>query len=140
LWIADPRASTNPDAMSERSEEAPEPTLLHILGQDEELHIQARSVDSTVAITDRRLIVTSGDRVELDIPYEQLRRVQFDIERGRPATLVLVPEWPSDRPQVLAIPPEEYEHAAMGIGRIGQYLARTGSSATQPPRKQSASG
>jgi hypothetical protein len=125
--------------MSERSEEAPEPTLLHVLRPDEELHIQARSMDSVVAITDRRVIVTSGERVELDIPYEQLRRVQFDIERGRPATLVIVPEWPSDRPQVLAIPPEEYERAALGIGRIGQYLDETRSTAG-PPRDQSAKG
>jgi hypothetical protein len=122
--------------MSERSEEALEPTLLHILRPDEELHIQARSMDSVVAITDRRLIVTSGERVELDIPYEQLRRVQFDIERGRPATLVIVPEWPSDRPQVLAIPPEDYERAALGIGRIGQYLDETRSTAS-PPRDAS---
>jgi len=121
--------------MSERSEEALEPTLLHILRADEELHIQARSMDSVVAITDRRVIVTSGERVELDIPYEQLRRVQFDIERGRPATLVIVPEWPSDRPQVLAIPPEEYERAALGIGRIGQHLDES-RSAPSPPRDQ----
>jgi hypothetical protein len=121
--------------MSERSEEALEPTLLHVLRPDEELHIQARSMDSVVAITDRRVIVTSGERVELDIPYEQLRRVQFDIERGRPATLVIVPEWPSDRPQVLAIPPEEYERAALGIGRIGQYLDES-RSAPSPARDQ----
>lgn len=123
------------ERMSERSEEALEPTLLHILRADEELHIQARSMDSVVAITDRRVIVTSGERVELDIPYEQLRRVQFDIERGRPATLVIVPEWPSDRPQVLAIPPEEYERAALGIGRIGQHLDES-RSAPSPPRDQ----
>ena len=121
------------EPMGERSEEALEPTLLHTLRADEELHIQARSMDSVVAITDRRVIVTSGERVELDIPYEQLRRVQFDIERGRPATLVIVPEWPSDRPQVLAIPPEEYERAALGIGRIGLYLDET-RSAAGPPR------
>jgi hypothetical protein len=130
------RAALDPagkgDAMSERREDTSEPSLLHILGPGEELHIQARSMDSTVAITDRRLIVTSGERVELDIPYEQLRRVQFDIERGRPATLVIVPEWPSDRPQVLAIPPEEYERAAVGVGRIGQYLDET-RSASGPP-------
>jgi len=108
---------------------------LHVLRPDEELHIQARSMDSVVAITDRRVIVTSGARVELDIPYEQLRRVQFDIERGRPATLVIVPEWPSDRPQVLAIPPEEYERAALGIGRIGQHLDES-RSAPSPPRNQ----
>jgi hypothetical protein len=124
--------------MSDRREDSPEPVLLHILRPDEALHIQARSVDSTVAITSRRLIVTSGERVELDIPYDQLRRVQFDIERGRPATLVIVPEWPTDRPQVLSIPPEEYEHAAYGVGRIGQYLDQTQSASRQPSRNQSA--
>ncbi len=84
--------------------------------------------------------VTSGERVELDIPYEQLRRVQFDIERGRPATLVIVPEWPSDRPQVLAIPPEEYERAAIGVGRIGQYLDETQSASPHVPDKRQADG
>jgi hypothetical protein len=127
-------------AMRERREDAPEPSLVHVLGPGEEVHIQARSMDSTVAITDRRVIVTSGERVELDIPYEQLRRVQFDIERDRPATLVIVPEEPSNRPQVLAIPPEEYERAAMGIGRIGQYLDETRSAPTHVPDGRPADG
>jgi hypothetical protein len=112
------------------------PALLQILEPDEELHIQARSTEATLAITNRRLIVASGDRVDLDIPYEQLRRIELDIERGRPATLVIVPEWPSDRPQVLAIPPEEYERAALGIGRIGRYLDETRTSG-HPPGAQS---
>jgi hypothetical protein len=123
--------------MGDRRENGHEPVLPHILRPDEALHIQARSVDSTVAITDRRIIVTSGERVELDISYAQLRRIQFDIERGRPATLVIVPEWPTDRPQVLSIPPEEYEHAALGIGRIGQYLDQAQSASAQPLRDQS---
>jgi hypothetical protein len=126
--------------MSERRELSPEPSLLHILQPDEELRIQARSVDATVAITDRRLLVTSGERVDLDISYEQLRRVQFDIERGRPATLVIVPEWPSDRPQVLAIPAEEYERAAMVVGRIGQHLDEAGSTSMHVPERHPAGG
>ena len=41
------------------------------------------------------------------LPIEELRRIQFDIERTRPATLVIVPELASHEPQVLAIPHEQ---------------------------------
>jgi hypothetical protein len=115
--------------MSEDREDTVEPALLHILQPDEELRIQARSLEATLAVTDRRLLVATGDRVALDIPFEQLRRVQFDIERGRPATLVIVPEWPSDRPQVLAIPTDEYEQTAIALARIGQRLDESAASA-----------
>lgn len=37
----------------------------------------------------------------LDVSIDNLRRVQFDIERERPATLVVVPQQPTDEPQVL---------------------------------------
>jgi len=52
-----------------------------------------------------------------------LRRIQFDVERRRPATLVLVPELPRDEPQVLAIEPERYEEVADALVIIGRRLA-----------------
>ena len=61
----------------------------------------------------------------LDISYDRLRRIQFDIERSRPATLVIVPESPSDEPQLLAIPPEEYERAARALAVIGERLSES---------------
>jgi hypothetical protein len=47
----------------------------------------------------RRLSISSwrrDDRVRLNVPIENVRRIQFDIERDRPATLVIVPDSPSD--------------------------------------------
>ena len=59
-------------------------------------------------------------------PYvnvENLRRVEFDIERDRPATLVVVPVSPQDEPQVLAVQPEEYEGVANALVVIRCRLA-----------------
>ena len=100
------------------------PPILRLLEADEPLHGQARAEDAILLVTDRRLAVaTTDDRFDLDIPFDRLRRVQFDIERTRPATLVLVPESPSDRPQVLAIPSTEYESAAQVLAVIGKRLS-----------------
>ena len=55
-------------------------------------------------VTDHRLAVSNEERLALDIEIAALRRIQFDIERDRPATLVIVPDHALDEPQVLAIP------------------------------------
>ena len=94
-----------------------------ILEPDEEIEVRARAMNAVVAITDRRLAVASSDRIALDIPYSGLRRIQFDIERTRPATLVVVPEHPSHAPQVLAIPVEEYEAVTRALAIIGRRIA-----------------
>ena len=73
-------------------------------------------------VTDRRLAVIAGARVILDIPFERLRRVQFDIERNRPATLVLVPEQATDEPQVLTIPVEAYAEVSRGLAILGRKI------------------
>src|SRR3977135_1852505 len=109
--------------MTENHDHSLEAPLLHLLQPDEKVHIQPRSIDATLAITDSRVVVATGQRVALDIPYDSLRRIQFDIERDRPATLVLVPDSPTDQPQVLAIPPEEYERTCMALAEIGRRLA-----------------
>jgi hypothetical protein len=70
----------------------------------ETVHRITRTTDAHMLVTDRRVAIAAGERLALDIPYHRLRRVQFDLERRRPATLVLVPEHPTDEPQVLAIP------------------------------------
>ena len=76
--------------------------------------------------TDRRMAVLDGGRVALDLPYHRLRRIQFDIERQRPATLVIVPESPADEPQVISIPPEEYQEVADVLVAVGRNLTATG--------------
>jgi hypothetical protein len=59
----------------------------------------------------------------LDVAIDNVRRIQFDIERGRPATLVVVPEHPADEPQVLAVPPEQYRAVADVLIVLGERLA-----------------
>jgi hypothetical protein len=93
------------------------------LDPDEEIHVEAPAGDSVVVVTSRRLAIGSNDRLALDVPIDNLRRIQFDIERDRPATLVVVPERPTDEPQVLAVRPSDYPGVADALVVIGQRLA-----------------
>ena len=102
-----------------------EPHVLAALEPGEELRHRARATDAILAVTDRRLVVAARERVALAVPFQSLRRIQFDIERDRPATLVIVPEMAHDEPQVLSIPADSYAEAAEALVAIGQRLART---------------
>ena len=102
-----------------------EPHVLQALEPGEELRVRARATEAVLAVTDRRLVVAARERIALAVPFQSLRRIQFDIERDRPATLVIVPEMAHDEPQVLSIPPEMYAEAAEALVATGQRLART---------------
>jgi len=94
---------------------------------DGEILILAASTEPEVlAITDRRVVVASEYRTALDLPIEGLRRIQLDIEVGRPATLVLVPHVPQHPPQVLAVPHEELEAVTQATYLIGRRLHSAG--------------
>ena len=82
----------------------------------------ARAASASLLVTDRRLAVADADRLALDIPFDGLRRIQFDIERSRPATLVIVPEHPTNEPQVLAVPPERFDEVTRALALIGSRL------------------
>jgi len=92
---------------------------------DERLEAAARARDVALAVSNRRLVIVERDRLALDVPFERIRRVQFDIERDRPATLMIVPEHPEDEPQVLPIPKEEYRAVADALVAIGVRLFQT---------------
>ena len=81
--------------MSEPREEEPEPAILHLLELDE----------------------------HLDLPFNELRRIQFDIEATRPATLVIVPESALEELQVLAVPFEEIDGTAKALSVVGRRLS-----------------
>jgi len=66
--------------------------------------------------------------------FPRLRRIQFDIERDRPATLVVVPESPEVEPQVLAIPAEEYPAVADALVQIGLRLCEASTASPTRPR------
>ena len=54
------------------------------LDPSESIHIVARAENALVLVTDKRVAAASRpDRFDMDIPYEGLRRIQFDIERTR---------------------------------------------------------
>jgi hypothetical protein len=96
--------------------------VLEVLEPGEQLRLHAPASESTLAVTDRRLIVADPNRIALAVPFERLRRIQFDVERTRPATLVIVPEHPSDEAQVLSIRPDQYEATARALVAIGLEL------------------
>ena len=79
--------------------------------------------DALIAVTDTRLAVADANRVALAVGIEDLRRIQFDIEKTRPATLVIVPERPDDDPQVLKVEPDCYEEVAAILVTVGRRLA-----------------
>ena len=94
-----------------------------ILAPGEELRGHAPLVEGTIAVTNERLFVANGANIAVDITWARLRRVQLDIERQRPATLVVVPEWPSDSPQVLSVPPASYRSVTDLVALIAERLA-----------------
>ena len=108
---------TTQSASDEQPFDAP-PALIS-LKRGERIHAHAKAVDASIVVTDRRLVVASDARLMLDVPFERLRRIQFDIERARPAALVVVPEWPSDPPQVLSVTPDQYESMAKVLTYVG---------------------
>ncbi len=103
-----------------------DPIIRSVLDPDEAIHAQALAVEAVVAVTDRRIVVADAERVALNVAIDQIRRVQFDIERQRPATLVIVPEHPDHPPQVLAIPPRSYGAACEALAISGGRLAEAG--------------
>ena len=119
------------------SAEQPGSDIPHgLLQPDEEIEARAYADDGVVVVTDRRLaIAIRADRFALDIPYERLRRIQFDIEKTRPATLVIVPELPSDPPMVLAIPPQQFEAVAQVLSTVGRRLFEVAHLDAQEPSR-----
>jgi len=97
---------------------------LNRLEPGETVQALARAADAALLVTDRRLAVADEDRLALDIPFDGLRRIQFDIERQRPATLVIVPEHPANEPQVLAVPPERFDEVTRALALIGARLSQ----------------
>src|SRR4051812_39249690 len=96
--------------MSNAQDQSSRGVPYRLLDPAERVHAEAEADEGVVVVTDRRFAVSlNPGRFDLDIPFDALRRIQFDIERNRPATLVVVPEPPSDPPVVLAIAPEQYD-------------------------------
>ena len=96
--------------------------IVHLLEPGERVELVLSSGESDLRVTDRRIIVTAGEHVRLLLAYDELRRIQFDIETMRPATMVIVPHRPSQEPQVLAVPREQMHHAAEVLAFVAERL------------------
>jgi len=94
------------------------------LEPEEAVLVSTTTERALVAVTQRRLIVREAERVAIDLPIEDIRRIQFDVERGRPATLAVVPQSPLHEPQVLAVPIEHLDPVARLIAIVGQRLGQ----------------
>jgi len=92
------------------------------LQPDERLEMVARTVPAVVALTDRRIIVRADGRTLMSLPVDGIRRIQLDVERGRPATLVLVPQLPVHEPQLLTIPIVDLDVAGRLVTAVGRRL------------------
>ena len=97
------------------------------LEQGETIEAKARAGDNTILVTDRRLVIEGDGRRLIDIPVDGLRRIQFDIEKRRPATLVFVPESVEHQPQVLTVSAEQYQEVGSTLAVIGVRLERVSS-------------
>jgi len=60
--------------------------------------------------------------VLMHVVYGAIRRIEFDIERDRPAVLVIVPETPGENPQILAVPSEDVEGVARALAAASRRL------------------
>jgi hypothetical protein len=99
-----------------------EAAVLHLLQPGERVELSLDATGAEMRVTDRRILVTADGTVRLDIAYDELRRIQFDIEAMRPATMVIVPHQARWEPQVLAIPRESFHHAGEVLAFIGERL------------------
>ncbi len=81
--------------------------MLALLDPDEAVEAYARAQNHRLVVTERRLVVADDDRA-------------LHIKRHRAATLAIVPEHPSDEPQVLSVPPERYDEMALALAYIGR--------------------
>lgn len=82
------------------------------------------SADGHVVIVTKDVLrVAAGDIVRLNVPIDYLRRIEFDIERDRPATLIIVPDAPSDEPQVIMVDPDDYEGVSHALAVLGMRMA-----------------
>jgi hypothetical protein len=102
---------------------ANDPIVAQLSGH-ETIRALVDGVDGRVVVTDQRLAVTDAQRIALNVELRKLRRIQFDIERERPATMVIVPDDPGHEAQVITVPPEQYDAVGSALAYVGRTIHR----------------
>jgi hypothetical protein len=75
-----------------------------------------------LAVTANRLLVARDARLVLYSPFAAILRIEFDVERGLPASMIIVPTDPALGPTVLAIANEHLTEAARAVALVGVRL------------------
>ena len=104
---------------------APDFPLPHILEPGEVVERQLHADGFVIAVTGQRIIVTDGNRPVMDISFDELRRIQFDLERDRGGTLVMVPEHVRNEPRVFSVPVANFTETALTLALIGERINRS---------------
>jgi hypothetical protein len=108
--------------------------ILRRLGPKEVVRGLVEGIEGRLVLTNRRVFITEQGRITLDVPIEGLRLVEFDLENQRPATVIIVPEHPSDPPRQLAIEPQQYDEVASVLAQLGPRIQGSTPSRTTPGR------
>jgi hypothetical protein len=101
-----------------------DPHVVRVL-DDEEVIAAVELDEVMVALTPTRLIVADRQRLRLDLPIEQLHRVQLTVESDRPGLLTFVPttdRYPAD---LVVVPRERFEETGQVVMAIGRVVAGT---------------
>jgi hypothetical protein len=82
-----PISATSPKTVWDRlemqeRERAGQLEPLHALEVGEELHERLATDSYTLDVTNRRLLLTRGRPIAMDLPIDGLPRIQFDVERN----------------------------------------------------------
>jgi hypothetical protein len=99
------------------------PSVLHLLRPGEEIQHATSAGRALLAVTTHRIAIVEDGHTIMDIALDDIRRIQFDIEKTRPATLVIVPDRLADAPQVLMVMPDEYPAVVAALVTVGLALA-----------------
>lgn len=83
------------------------------------------AAEATVILSEDRIDVATGRGLRMSAAIDGLRLVEFGIEKGRPVTLILVPESPDQAPQILTIPTDQYEAVAKVLLALAHEIAES---------------
>lgn len=89
------------------------------LGREEVVRGVVDAIGGRLVLTDRRVVVSEHGVITLDVPIDNLRLVEFDLESQRPARVIIVPARPTDPPRELAIEPQQYDEVASLLAELG---------------------
>ena len=98
------------------------PALFDALRPGEQIVEVVRVDGATLILTTDRIAVGVDKRLQFDVRIAGLRRIQFDLEAQRPATLSIVPESAGTEPSILTVMPEAYDDVSRVLAHVGAQL------------------